>query len=242
MINTLNESSLHKALKTIYSLEKETVTEEKVGQWICDIINLNTDEVIEIQTSNVSSLKNKTAGLLSLGKKVKIVHPVIIEKTIETYGENGNIITKRKSPKKENIYSIFRQLTGLTNLLLNTNFTLEIIEISVTEIRSKTEAPVQLKNKSRRFLRNWIKTDKKLNKIFNTYQFKTKKDYISLLPSEIVCNTELKKDFTVKQVQKYSAKNRTDKANITCMIWVLRKLELIEEIYREKREIHYKIN
>ena len=77
MINTLNESSLHRALKTIYSLDNNSKTEEQVSQWICDIVQ-NENVIIEIQTANVSSLKNKIKSLLEMGKTVKIVHPVVI--------------------------------------------------------------------------------------------------------------------------------------------------------------------
>ena len=130
MINTLNESSLHRALKTIYSLDNNSKTEEQVSQWICDIVQ-NENVIIEIQTANVSSLKNKIKCLLEMGKTVKIVHPVVISKTIKTSDIYGTIISTRKSPKKESIYSIFRQLTGITEFLLHENSMLEIPQITI---------------------------------------------------------------------------------------------------------------
>ena len=42
--------------------------------------------------------------------------------------------------------------------------------------------PVQSKNKKRRFKKDWIKTDKSLNKIIQTIQFNNKQDYLKLLP------------------------------------------------------------
>ena len=242
MINTLNESSLHKALKNIYSLEENFKTEEKVGQWICDIVDDTKTEIIEIQTTSVSKLKDKLTGLFALDKKVKIVHPIIIEKIIKTFDSNGNLIYKRKSPKKENIYSVFKQITGLTEILLHKNFSLEIIEISVTEVRTKTKQPVQTQNKSRHHLRTWIKTDKILNQIHKTYIFKTAEDYLTLLP-QFKLNSN-RDDFTVKQTQKLleNIKNlKNAKTSASIMIWVLKKMDLIVEIYKEKREIHYKI-
>ena len=158
------------------------------------------------------------------------------------FDSNGNLIYKRKSPKKENIYSVFKQITGLTEILLHKNFSLEIIEISVTEVRTKTEQPVQTQNKSRHHLRTWIKTDKLLNQIHKTYIFKTAEDYLNLLP-QFKLNSN-RNDFTVKQTQKLleNIKNlKNAKTSASIMIWVLKKMDLIEEIYKEKREIHYKI-
>jgi len=239
MINTLNESSLHRTLKQLYSLEDDFTTEEKVGQWICDITNANRNQIIEIQTSNVSKLKSKIVGLLSLEKKVKIVHPVIIEKTIETYDLDGKLLYRRKSPKKENIYSIFKQITGLTELLLHESFTLEIIEISEIETRIKLSQPTQVKNKARHHLKNWVKTDKKLKQIYKTHIFKTAKDYLNLLPQYYLQTSQ--NDFTVKQTRELlNLKNV--KTNASLMVWVLKKMDLIEEIYKEKREIHYRIS
>lgn len=243
MINTLNESSLHKTLKTLYSLEKDTKTEEKIGQWICDIVKKN-GEIIEIQTANVSSLRVKIEDLLSAERKVTVVHPVAVCKTIETYAKDGRLLSKRKSPKKETVYSIFRQITGLYPLLLHNNFSLEIPEIAVTEFRIKTENPVQLQNKSRRFLRNWIKTDKKLSEILTTRRFKTAGDYLQLLPQFTSGETALRNDFTTKETaalirETYSA----GAAQFTsCMFWVLKKMNLIEVLYKKGNEVHYKIS
>ena len=49
MINTYNESSLHKTLKRLYSLENSYQTEVKKDGYIFDIIS-DKDEITEIQT------------------------------------------------------------------------------------------------------------------------------------------------------------------------------------------------
>ncbi|QTQ13722.1 hypothetical protein HRQ91_04195 [Treponema parvum] len=239
MINTLNESSLHKSLKTLYSLEESTETEKQVGRWICDIVK-GDGSIFEIQTGSVSSLRRKIEGLLSLKKRITLVYPVICEKMIETMDKNGGRISKRTSPKKESVYSIFRQLTGLCDLLLDENFCLEVPEITATECRLRTDGKVQTLNKSRRFLKNWIKTDKKLTAVLKTYRFKSKKDYLRLLPQTA---NFVKDDFTVKETAKCIKETHTPAAATQAhvMLWVLKRMGLIEEIYKIKRECHYKI-
>ena len=243
MINTLNESSLHKALKTIYSLNGNSKTEEPVSQWICDVVQ-NKNLIIEIQTANVSKLKNKIKGLLELGKTVKIVHPVVISKTIKTSDIYGTIISTRKSPKKESIYSIFRQLTGITEFLLHENFILEVPQISITEHRLKTPQPQQSKNKRRRFLKDWQKTDKELAEIFATYVFSKKEDYLNLLPQYSENNKELCNNFTAKQISTMLKQkiNAAAAADTHFMLWVLKKAGMIQETFKIKNEKHYKIN
>src|SRR5574344_900022 len=124
MINTLNETSLHKTLKTLYSVQNEgSRTEEKVGQYICDIVTKEGD-VIEIQTGSLGHLLAKTMYLISEKKKVTVVYPLPVTKYIET----GK--ARRKSPAKKDIYSMFRELTALCPVLLNRYFTLEVLEIT----------------------------------------------------------------------------------------------------------------
>ncbi len=192
MINTYNESSLHKTLKTFYSVQENALTEQKIGPYIADLLCPN-GEIIEIQTKNVSKLKEKIDFFIKEGHKVKVVHPVTVKKTIETYGTDFRPVSKRKSPKKESVYTMLRELTGLTDCLLKKNFSLVILEIECLETRIKTKEPVQLINKSRRFKKDYIIKDKSLLTIGKASVFRTKKDYLSLLPPlpEVFSSREL---------------------------------------------------
>lgn len=227
MINTYNESSLHKTLKEMYSLEKNAKTEVEKDGFVYDIIN--DDEIIEIQTQNLSKLFAKVSNALSKNENIRVVFTLITEKTILLQDENGNEISKRKSPKKQNIYSLFRELTGIYPILLEKNFTLEVLFVKTTEIRIQTDFPVQAKNGNRRFKKNWLKIDKKLDKIVEKRIFRTKSDYLNLLPSE------LPKTFTAKMLTK------TLKTQGNLIIWVFLRMDLIEEIGIENKSRVYKI-
>ena len=110
MINTLNESGLHKALKRFYAVQFSAKEEVQAGPWICDLIQ-EDGSVIEIQNKNVSALREKILGLLAQGRHVTVVHPIVVQKTIETRSQEGNVVSQRKSPKKESIYSALREFT-----------------------------------------------------------------------------------------------------------------------------------
>ena len=225
MINTLNETHLHHTLKVLYANEEEgSVTEVQVGPYIADIL-CPSGKIIEIQTGNLSHLAKKIDFFLKDRYKVKVVYPLVCEKTIETYSPQTQKVTKRKSPRKNGLYDMFKELTGLYPYLLKRNFTLEILLVSMTEERRRTEEKVQSRNRQRRFMKDWLKTGKRLNSILATYTFKTKKDYLALLPKK----TET--PFTVSGVYEKlkEEKIKVTRNNVSLMLWVFNKMELIKE-------------
>ncbi len=238
MINTYNESSLHKTLKELYALKENAQTEVLKNNHIYDVLK-SDGTIIEIQTKNLGKLYAKTKDSLNLGLKCTIVHPIATETIIITKDKDGNTLSKRKSPKKNTIYSIFRELTSIYPLLLENNFKLEVLETIITEERIKTETPVQSKNKQRRFKKNWNKTDKKLNEVLNTRIFKTKNDYLELLPEG------LPEEFTTKEIQILLKQNKSlpkSAANYTSlMVWVFNKMGLIEQTGTKNRFKTYRI-
>ena len=237
VINTLNESSLHKTLKEIYALQDGSKTEAEEDGVVYDILN-EDGSVIEIQTKNLSKLLAKSLEAIKR-RKITIVHPIIVSKTIETYDKDGKLILRRKSPKKENIYSVFRELTGLYPVLLEENFTLELLEIEMTETRIRTEEKTQSKNKRRRFEKDWIKTGKKLDQILSKTVLKTREDYLSLLPSG------LNETFTRKEISEKLKQQKKAPAssyqNISLMTWVFEKMGLLEITGKNGNAIVYKL-
>ena len=108
-INTLNESNLHKKLKEIYALQEGSRTEVEADGKIYDVIT-EDGTIVEIQTRNLSKLLPKVLKALKNKRNIKIVYPVVREKIIKTLKADGTLISSRKSPKKENLYSVFKEL------------------------------------------------------------------------------------------------------------------------------------
>lgn len=243
MINTLNESQLHKALKTFYAVQFSAQQEVQVERWICDLV-CPDGGIVEIQTRNISSLKEKIAGLLKLGRRVTIVHPIIKEKIIETCAQDGKLVSRRKSPKKESLYSELKELTGIAPLLTDKKFSIILPEITVVEKRSKTDSPQQAKNGRRRFKKDWQKTDKALLTIGTSWKLNGKKDWLGLLPKTILAAAKKGEAFcaaTVKQAfVDEEKKEATPHANI--LLWILRKAGLIERIPHEGRGYYYQLS
>lgn len=262
MINTFNESALHKTLKTFYSVRENASEEVAVGRWICDLITPAGD-VIEIQNKNVSALAEKIASLLESRRadrkrrRVTVVHPIVREKIIELYSKEGELLSRRKSPKKESVYSMLRELTGLAAarvrgapLLLAPNFTLLCPDISVTEKRVKCASPAQAKNGRRRFLKDWNKAGKALLTIGAETKFSGAKDYLALLPSGLLNEScsNYSNEFSSKELRALflAQKNKSGAAAANLLLWILHKMELIERVSPEQvphagRAYYYRI-
>ena len=227
--STLNESSLHKSLKIIYSEIYDGQKEVKKYNHVYDIIT-KKGNAIEIQTKNLSKLLPKIYDTIQKGHNIKLVHPVILENTIELYDSQNNLLSKRKSPKKQNIYSIFKELTGIYEVLLNRHFSLEIVYIKMTETRMRTLENVQSQNKRRRFKKNWIKTNKRLEEIIETKHFNSKDDYLKLLP-------KLPDTFSSKDLEEKIGK----KNNPNLILWVFAHMNIIKHVESQGRKKFYRI-
>ena len=70
MINTYNETKLHKTLKEIYAMKHDGArTEVTCGKYIADIL-LEDGGIIEIQTGTLASLAPKIAYFLAEKRKI----------------------------------------------------------------------------------------------------------------------------------------------------------------------------
>lgn len=239
MINTYNESHLHKTFKEIYRLNNpDSITEAKCGNFIADIIT-KEGNIIEIQTANLSSLKNKCQFYLNEGKKVTVVYPLPVLKYIETENPQTGKTTKRKSPLKKSIYSVFKELTGLKDLLLNKNLTIEVVEISYTEKRTTEENKTQSFNNRRRHLREWNKTGKELESIGKKWIFNGKKDYLTFIPQDLPEEFSAK-DFCTKIIEEQSSKNVKEE-DLKIMLWLYVKMGLIFHIGNSGKKYIYSL-
>jgi hypothetical protein len=131
-IGTRRESGLHRALKFRYSGQNGH-TEQVLGEYVCDCVT-ETGEIIEIQTGSFGPLKDKVKKLAAQGP-VRIVHPVIITKYIETYDAKGTLLRKRRSPRRGSPWDIFNNLLYAPEIPLLKGLCVELALIDVLEQR-----------------------------------------------------------------------------------------------------------
>ena len=132
LIGTLAERSLHAHLKKVYTQPGDLVEEKLEGYWV-DI--RRGESVIEIQTGNFGNMKRKLAALLA-NRNVCVVHPVAVEKWITKLAKDGiTFLSRRKSPKRGNLYDLFDELVSFPQLILEPNFSVEVALVKEEELR-----------------------------------------------------------------------------------------------------------
>ena len=129
---TVGEKTLHLALKYFFAPDPDT-HERPLGGFIADAVT--EDGVIEVQTRGLSRLKPKLAAFLPLCP-VTVVHPVADPKWVCRVDEYGELLSRRRSPKHESIYTALREIYTLREYLMHPNFriclcTVELAEYSV---------------------------------------------------------------------------------------------------------------
>ncbi len=233
--STLNESNLHNSLKVLYQEIYDGQIEVEQDGHVYDIVTKNGN-VIEIQTKNLAKLLPKILDAIDKGHNVKLIHPIPVTTRIELKDEEGKIISNRISPKKGCIYNLFKELTGIYILMTNPHFSLEVVEIEMTEERVRTNNAVQSKNGRRRFRRNWLKTGKRLDTIISTKRFSKPEDYLNLLPPlpETFCAKDLKAELEKNP----GIPKRSINANL--ILWVLSHANIINQTETKGRIKFYK--
>jgi hypothetical protein len=131
-IGTERESSLHRSLKTRYA-GPEGQTEKAVGAYVCDAVS-SSGEIIEIQTGSFGPLKRKIEGLTTYGL-VRIIHPIVVHKTIELREKDGAPVRVRKSPRRGTEWDLFKALLYAPLLPLTGGVTIELVMVDVLEKR-----------------------------------------------------------------------------------------------------------
>ena len=219
VINTYNESSLHRKFKIAAAEKYGGQTEQSVGPYICDAVAAD-GTIIEIQTGSFTHICGKLADLLKT-HRVRLIYPLMTAVYLEYRGENGRLLSRRKSPVKRGIYHIFDELTALHSVLPHKNFSFEAVETSAVKTRIKTAEPVQSANKRRRRKKNWLASDTAVEKIGMGRVFRSARDYLNLLPKN------LPQEFTVKDLSARIEEPTACARQINEMLWLFRKLNFV---------------
>lgn len=214
----MTEYSLHSEIKDWYSKAPNSV-EVKVDDFIVDVIN-EDGLLIEIQTRNLSAIKEKLRKLLK-GNKVRVVYPIAKVKWIVYVSETGEFVRRRKSPKKGKLTDLFVEMVHLPSLIVHENFSIEVLFIEEEEQRCNDG-----KGSWRR--RGTSIKDRKLIKILESVVFEDKTDFLKVLPEN------LDEPFTNKILAKKMEISIRLAQKIT---YCLRKMNALTVTGKKKREL-----
>jgi hypothetical protein len=170
----MKETTLHADLKEIYRLEGGQ-TETWIDGYLIDVVK--PDLLVEIQTRSFGALKQKLENLLA-DHPVRIVHPIAKEKFIILSSMDGNVVWRRRSPKRGRIEDLFYELVYIAKWASHPNFSFEVLLTSEEEQR--------LKDGQGSWRRKGVSIqDRRLNRIIERHLFLSTTDYRRLLPEPL---------------------------------------------------------
>jgi len=133
-IGVYNEKLLHQILKDRYTGE-DGAQEVPVGPFTADILKGN--EIIEIQTGGFYPLRAKLEYYMkNTGYSVNIVHPVVSRRWLVWVSpETGETVSRRRSPKKEEVRSLLREIFWISEYIGSPRLKITAAELCIEEIR-----------------------------------------------------------------------------------------------------------
>ncbi len=171
------ETSLHQQLKALYAGD-EGETEVRLGHYRIDAVV--DDELIEIQHGGLGAIRDKIRTLVK-EHSVRVVKPIIANKLlIKRKCKGGEIVSRRKSPKRGKLLDIFDELVHFTSVFPHRRLTLEVILVDIEEYRYPGHG------KRRRWRRNdQTREDQHLVEVVETHLFRTARDLWKLAPRRL---------------------------------------------------------
>ncbi len=174
-IGTLNEKPLHAALKAWYAQPGDRL-EVPVEGFMIDIVR--GDLLIEIQTGSFSALKRKLARLLET-HPVRLVYPIAAQKWIVRLGEGGEVIGRRKSPRRGMVADLFAELVSFPALLDHAHLSLDVLLIHEDELRRRGEGRQGWRRGG------WVIAERRLIEVVGQQRFTASGDLLRLLPDDL---------------------------------------------------------
>lgn len=173
-IGTLKETSLHAALKEHFTRHGDRL-EVPVDGFLVDIDR--GSELIEIQTGNFSALKPKLEVLLDRFQ-LRVIHPIAREKWIRRISLDGEVLARRKSPKRGRVEEIFNELVYIHPFLNHPNLIIEVTMVQ-EEVSWRDDGRGSWRRKG------WSVYDRRLLSVIDSISFHMPEEYAELLPKDL---------------------------------------------------------
>jgi len=172
MIGTLNEGSLHAALKQWYARPGDLI-EHPVDGYVVDLVR---DELlIEVQTGGFSPLRAKLEDLTDR-HQVRLVAPIPATRTIVRVTDGGQLLSRRRSPKHGRYEDIFTRLVSFPALIDHVGF--EIDALLTVEEEVRVHRPGQAWRR-----KGWVVLGRSLIEVAESLRIGSSTDLAAFLPA-----------------------------------------------------------
>ena len=171
------ETSLHRQLKEYYA-RSEARYEVPVDGFRIDVVNGKI--LVEIQHGSLAAIRDKLRQLLKR-HTVHVVKPIVARKClVKQSRKGGREKSRRWSPKRRKILSIFDELVYFTKVFPHKRLTLHVPLVEVEELRY----PGHGRRRWRRAT-DFEVEDQQLTEIVEEVSFRTLGDLCRLLPENL---------------------------------------------------------
>ena len=171
------ETTLHRQLKALYA-GADALIEQRVDGFRIDAVR--GEELIEIQHGSLAAIRDKIARLVEQ-HRVLIVKPIVARKTLVSLKKRGGKeLSRRSSPKRGMLLSVFDELVYLTRLFPHENLTLEVPLVEVEERRYPGHG-----RRRRWRVKDFQVEDQRLTEVLSVHTFQTCSDLWRLLPADL---------------------------------------------------------
>ncbi|HSK91227.1 MAG TPA: hypothetical protein VK875_07935 [Euzebyales bacterium] len=218
-VGTLGEKPLHAALKRWYAEEGDRV-EEPVDGFVIDLVR--DGALIEIQTRGFAAMKRKLIRLLD-GHAVHVVHPVAVERWIVKLGESGEVLSRRRSPRRGAAVDLFAELVSFPELIAHAGLTVELLLIREDEVR-RFDGSKGWRRKG------WVVVERRLLDVVDRLVIDSPEVLASLLPSDVPLR------FTTADLARTLGRSRRLAQQMT---YCLRRAGVIDIVGKDRNAIVY---
>lgn len=174
VIGTLNEGSLHAALKHWY-VQTGDLVEHPVDGYIIDLVRDGL--LIEVQTGGFAPLRAKLENLTE-HHQVRVVAPIPQLRTIVRVSEEGEVLARRRSPKHGRYEDIFSRLVSFPALIDHAGFELDLLLTTEEEVR--VHRPGQAWRR-----KGWVVLGRSLVEVTDRMRIQSSTDLAGFLPNDL---------------------------------------------------------
>lgn len=220
-IGSLNEKPLHAALKEWYRDDGDCV-EAPVEGFVVDLVRGGL--LIEIQTRGFAAMRKKLDTLLDT-HAIQLVHPVAETKWIVKLDDQGDEVSRRRSPKRGIPADVCGELVSFPSLLSHPNFTLEVTMVEEEEV---------LRPEPKRGWRRggFVIEERRLVDVLDSVELSSPGDLLELLPNG------LPRPFTTADLAEGLGRSRHLAREVA---YCLRVSGAVEVVGRDRRGILYEL-
>jgi hypothetical protein len=220
-IGLLRERHLHASLKRWYA-EAGDREEVPVDGFVIDLVR--GDLLIEVQTRGFAGMKPKVKALIGRGHRLRVVHPIAVDRWIVQVDADGTVLTRRRSPRHGALADIASELITFPELLANPRFEIDVLLTSEEEYRAFVPGRCWRR-------RGWTVLERRLVEGIDQVVLSGAEDMARLLPKDLL------QPFTTEDL---AVRLRRPRRVAQHLAYCLSKVGAIEAVGKRGHSIEYR--